>query len=228
MRRADRLFQIVQHLRARRLTTAAQLAGWLAVSPRTIYRDIQDLSLSGVPVEGEAGVGYRLSRGFDVPPIMFSFEEVEALVAGLRMVESWGGPSLAAASRSALSKLTLALPADRRAAVERTRLFAPGSARRAGTGATLDTVRQAIGGQRRLSFHYVDEKERESERVVRPLGLFYWGAVWTLASWCETRRDFRNFRLDRMSAVGAGAEFPLEQEQSLEAFLAELTRLRAD
>jgi predicted DNA-binding transcriptional regulator YafY len=117
MRRAC-LFQIVQHLGARRLTTAQQLASWLEVSHRTIYRDIQDFSLSGVPVEGEAGTGYRMSREFEVRPIMFTFDEVEALVTGLRMVESWGGPALAAASRAALAKVTLALPVARREEVE--------------------------------------------------------------------------------------------------------------
>src|SRR5258708_39938582 len=102
MRRADRLFQIVQHLRGRRLTTSAQLAQWLEVSARTIYRDVQDLSLSGVPIEGEAGVGYRLRAGFDLPPLMFSYDEVEALVTGMRIVETWVSPDLAVAARSAL------------------------------------------------------------------------------------------------------------------------------
>src|SRR5467141_924154 len=110
MRRADRLFQIVQFLRGRRLTTAAFLAGRLGVSLRTIYRDVRDLSLSGVPVEGEAGVGYRLSAGFDLPPIMFTLDEVEALVAGARMIEVWGGPSMAKHVQSAISKVRLALP----------------------------------------------------------------------------------------------------------------------
>src|SRR2546423_8477713 len=91
MRRADRLFQIVQFLRGRRLTTAAFLAGRLGVSPRTVYRDVRDLSLSGVPVEGEAGVGYRLRAGFDVPPLMFTPNEIEAPPVGARMVQAWGG-----------------------------------------------------------------------------------------------------------------------------------------
>src|ERR1700722_16893337 len=108
VRRADRLFQIVQHLRGRRLTTAAQLAGWLQVSERTVYRDIRDLSLSGVPVEGEAGVGYRLSKGFDLPPIMFTLDEVEAMVAGARMIETWAGPVLGGHARSAIAKIALA------------------------------------------------------------------------------------------------------------------------
>ena len=93
MRRADRLFEIVQYLRGRRLTTAAQLAQWLEVSERTIYRDIADLAASGVPIDGEAGVGYRLHPHFDLPPLMFNYEEIDALVMGARFVESWGGPA---------------------------------------------------------------------------------------------------------------------------------------
>src|SRR5207237_9475082 len=126
MRRADRLFRIVQQLRGRRLTTAAQLAGRLGVSLRTVYRDVRDLSLSGVPIEGEAGVGYRLRAGFDVPPLMFTLNEIEALAVGARMVEAWGGPVLAEGARTAIEKIVAALPPDRRLAVERTRLYAPG------------------------------------------------------------------------------------------------------
>src|SRR3977135_3330410 len=126
MRRADRLFQIVQFLRGRRLTTAGLLAGRLGVSLRTVYRDVRDLSLSGVPVEGEAGVGYRLRAGFDVPPLMFTLNEIEALAVGARMVEAWGGPVLADSARTAIEKIVAALPADRRIAVEKTGLYAPG------------------------------------------------------------------------------------------------------
>jgi predicted DNA-binding transcriptional regulator YafY len=114
MRRADRLFQIVQLLRGRRVVTAAQLAASLGISARTLYRDIRDLSLSGVPILGEAGVGYRMGAGFEIPPIMFTYDEVEALVAGIRVMESWGGPGLAAAARSALEKISHALPENRR------------------------------------------------------------------------------------------------------------------
>jgi predicted DNA-binding transcriptional regulator YafY len=156
MRRADRLFRIVQHLRGRRLTTAAQLAGWLEVSERTIYRDVRDLSLSGVPVEGEAGFGYRIRRGFDVPPLMFTLDEVEALVAGARIMESWGGPALAKASRSVIEKITMALPAARRNEVESTPLFAPGFHVDKAVGATLEMIRQAIAGHRKLVLDYRD------------------------------------------------------------------------
>jgi len=226
MRRADRLFQIVQHLRARRLTTARQLAAWLAVSERTIYRDIQDLSLSGVPVEGEAGSGYRMGREFEVRPIMFTLDEVEALVAGLRMVESWGGPALAAASRTALAKVTLALPVARREEVERSRLFAPDFHLRPETGEVLELVRRAIGEQRRLKFDYSDQEGQASARSARPLGLYYWGATWTLAAWCEMRRDFRNFRIDRMNSPAAGEPFAFEPDKSLDAFIAAMRARR--
>jgi biotin operon repressor len=110
MRRADRLFQITQYLRGRRLTTARQLAQWLSVSERTVYRDIRDLSLSGVPVDGEAGVGYRIKPGYDLPPLMFNADEIDALVIGMRMVQAWGGPQLGASAASALAKVVLACP----------------------------------------------------------------------------------------------------------------------
>ena len=201
MRRADRLFQIVQHLRGRRLTTAAQLAQWLQVSDRTVYRDIHDLSLSGVPVEGEAGVGYRLSKGFDLPPIMFSLDEVEALVTGARMVEAWGGPNLANHARSALSKIALALPQSRREEIARSRLFAPGFHIRPEAAASLETARQAILQRRKLRVEYVDSNQQSSLRTIRPMAVYFWGTTWTLAAWCESRNDFRNFRLDRMGAI---------------------------
>jgi predicted DNA-binding transcriptional regulator YafY len=227
MRRADRLFQIVQHLRARRLTTAAQLAEWLSVSERTIYRDIRDLSLTGVPVEGEAGVGYRLGKDFDVPPIMFTLDEVEALATGARMVESWGGPVLAASARSALAKITLALPASRRGDVEQTRLFAPkfhlDAGLKAQVGLQLETIRQAILKKQKIDVQYLDAKERESQRRIWPMGLYFWGATWTVIGWCETRKDFRNFRVDRMSTVDLTEEaFREEEGRSLADFLAKV------
>ncbi len=221
MRRADRLFQIVQHLRGRRLTTAAQLAEWLEVSERTVYRDIRDLGLSGIPIEGEAGVGYRLHKGFDLPPIMFTFDEVEALVAGARMIQAWGGPALAASSRSAVAKITLALPADRRESVESTRMFAPGFHVDPATGQSLERVRQAIVKRRKLRIDYEKSPGVSEPRVVQPLGLHFWGAKWTLVAWCELRNDFRTFRVDRIqTAEITPEEFREEPGRNLEAFLA--------
>ncbi|MDE3194811.1 MAG: YafY family transcriptional regulator [Acidobacteriota bacterium] len=226
MRRADRLFQIVQYLRSRRLTTAAQLAQWLEVSERTVYRDIRDLECSGVPVEGEAGVGYRLRKGFDLPPIMFSFDEVEALVAGARMIQAWGSPELAASSRSAVAKIALALPPDRRESVQDTRLFAPRLGITAEVAAMLELTRQAIVQRRKMRMVY----ERISggaagERVVRPFGLYFWGAKWTLTGWCELRNDYRTFRLDRIRAAEVtDEEFREEPDRNLADFLARIGR----
>ncbi len=201
MRRADRLFQIVQHLRARRLTTAARLADLLEVSERTIYRDVRDLSLSGIPIEGEAGVGYRIHPSFELTPLMFTTHEVEAVVAGLRMVGVFTGPELRKAAESALNKIALALPEERKKDLERPRLFAPGVIRNDVQGERLDQIRWAIDQHRKMQLAYQDEKTTGSERTIRPLGLHFWGRCWTLASWCEMRDDFRNFRLDRIQSL---------------------------
>jgi predicted DNA-binding transcriptional regulator YafY len=225
MRRADRLFQIVQHLRGRRLTTAAQLAHWLEVSERTVYRDIGDLSRSGIPIEGEAGFGYRILRGFEVPPLMFTLDEVEALVTGARIVETWGGPALAKASRSALEKIAMALPSSRLNEVEGTRLFAPGFHLDPALGATLEIIRGAILNRRKLLLTYSDAANRPSERQVRPLALHFWGTAWTLAAWCEAKNDFRNFRLDRCKEVQVSKDsFREETGKTLDDFLRKMER----
>ncbi len=124
-RRADRLFRIAELLRGRRLTTAQQLAEWLEVSPRTVYRDVRDLQLSGVPIEGEAGIGYRLARTASLPPLTFTADELTALAVGARMAESWGGAALASGARGALAKIAAAMPAEKRAVLERLAVFAP-------------------------------------------------------------------------------------------------------
>lgn len=197
MRRADRLFQIIQLLRRRRTTmTAATLAERLEVSERTVYRDVRDLILTGTPIDGEPGVGYRLRPGYDLPPLMFDRDEIEALVLGARIVRSFGDPRLARASESILAKVSAVVPAPLRAALDETRLYAPGSGVR--VSQTLTVVRDALVARRKLRMLYQDATGRPSERTVRPLGAFFWGKVWTLAAWCELRGDFRDFRLDRI------------------------------
>ncbi|HEY3741518.1 MAG TPA: YafY family protein [Bryobacteraceae bacterium] len=220
MRRADRLFQIVQHLRLRRTrTTARELARKLQVSERTIYRDVRDLGRSGVPIEGEAGVGYVL-RGFDVPPLMFTREEIEALVVGARMVEAWTTEQLSAAARQALEKIEAALPERLRVELTKPQIYAMDlRARGVDVRASLDTIRVAINESRLIEFDYEKEGGESSRRAVQPLGLYFWGNVWTLAAWCELRGDFRNFRLDRMSAIGAGDAFIAVPGRTLEDFL---------
>lgn len=175
-RRADRLFQIVQILRGRRLTTAALLAERLGVSERTVYRDIRDLSLSGVPVEGEAGSGYRLLAGYDLPPLMLTTKESEALIAAIRLLKTravrrcrsrWSPPR----------KMLAILPEARRRRAEQTRLFAPdlGAHRYAKTH--FDVIHRAVSNQQVLQLHYRDESGQVTWREVLPLGLFFWGSA---------------------------------------------------
>jgi predicted DNA-binding transcriptional regulator YafY len=198
MRRADRLFQVVQLIRGRRLSTAAYLAERLQVSLRTVYRDIADLSAQGVPIEGEAGVGYRMRSGFDLPPLMFSAEEAKALVAAVRLAQPRLDAALSAQADSALSKILSVLPTATRAAAESLAVYAPSYPLDERVRSRLEVVRVATESHRKLRLHYRDLREAESHRTVRPLGCFYWGRVWTLGAWCEERGDFRNFRLDRI------------------------------
>ena len=224
MRRADRLFQIVQHLRLRKTrTTARELARKLEVSERTIYRDVQELGRSGVPIEGEAGVGYVL-RGFDVPPLMFTREEIEALVVGARMVEAWTTEQLSVAARQALLKIEAALPERLRAELGKPQMYAMNFGAREDVRAALDVIRRAIDESRYVEFDYSREDGEASRRGVQPLGLYFWGNVWTLASWCSMREDFRNFRLDRMSGIVCGAIFEVLPGRTLEDFIVRMRK----
>ena len=198
MRRADRLFQIIQYLQGRKLVTAKQLAERLEVSERTVYRDVQDLMLSGVPIEGEAGVGYMLRAGFHLPPLMFSPEEMEALITGARLVKSWAGDKLAMAADQAIAKIEHILPPKLKQEIGDTRLFAPGFHSYSRHTVQMDALRTAINKRQVLRIEYLKEDGQASAREVWPLGLFFWGAVWTLAAWCELRSDYRNFRIDRI------------------------------
>jgi predicted DNA-binding transcriptional regulator YafY len=224
MRRADRLFQIVQLLRGGRLVTARKLAGRLEVSERTVYRDIADLQASGVPIDGEAGVGYVLRRGFDIPPLMFSRSEIEAIVLGTRMVEAWGGTELAEAAREALKKIEAVVPADLKDRIDRTHLYAPGFRVPEALRRRLDALHGSIRDRHFAEIDYRREDGGASLRRIRPLGLYFWGGVWTLAAWCELRQDFRNFRIDRMDRLEVLPDrFPGEADKSLHAFMARLT-----
>jgi predicted DNA-binding transcriptional regulator YafY len=219
MRRADRLFRLVQLLRARRFATGEQLADELGVSKRTVYRDMRDLEASGVPVRGEAGVGYRLERGFELPPLTFSSEELEGLVLGARIVATWGDPELAVAVASAMTKVEAAVPEALRrvfldtalfaamtkveAAVPEalrrvfldTALFAPGFPSAAAMVREIGLLRRAISERRYIHFAYTRADGAETRRDARPLGLYFWGR------WCELRQDYRSFRPDRMQGV---------------------------
>ncbi|MBX3607445.1 MAG: YafY family transcriptional regulator [Piscinibacter sp.] len=201
MRRAERLFQIVQLIRGRRLSTARFLAERLEVSERTVYRDVADLMAQGVPIEGEAGVGYRMHSGFDLPPLMFTKDEARALAAAVRIAQPRLDSDLAAQADTALSKILAVLPAEARVAAESLAVYAPPIGPDMATRERLSALRQATEARRLVQLSYRDLKDRVSERRVRPLGCFYWSEVWTLAAWCELREDFRNFRVDRIERL---------------------------
>ena len=196
MRRADRLFRLVELLRSRRHATGQWLAEQLGVSLRTLYRDIRDLSLSGVPIEGEAGVGYRLAYKLDVPPLLFDIAELEALLVGSRMVQAWGDDDLAQAATAALAKIHNVLPGLLRREAQQARLFVPSLQDH--RPKRLTELRHAVRRRQIIRIGYRREDGAVSERVWWPLGLFFWGPNWTLAAWCELRGEFRNFRLDRI------------------------------
>jgi predicted DNA-binding transcriptional regulator YafY len=198
VRRADRLFRVVQRLRRRGIHTARALAAELEVSERTIYRDVRDLVQSGVPILGEAGVGYALPRGFDLPPLMFDEEEIEALVLGARMVAAWADTGLARAAGDVLAKVEAVLPPGLSERLLGAAVFAPSHGVPPGVASGLAELRRAVRERHKVRFAYLDRDGAESERTVWPLGLFFWGRTWSLAGYCELRQGFRNFRADRL------------------------------
>ncbi len=201
MRRANRLFQIVQLVRGRRLSTAHFLADRLEVSERTIYRDVAELMAQGVPIEGEAGVGYRMRAGFDLPPLMFTHEEAQALLASVRIAQPRLDTAMAAQADNALSKILGVLPTAARAAAESLPVYAPPIDVDPATRDRLEPLRRAAETRRKVRLNYLDLQDRDTERTVRPLGCFFWSAVWTLAAWCELRQTFRSFRIDRITGL---------------------------
>lgn len=223
MRRADRLFQIVQYLRGGRLVTAAKLAERLEVSERTIYRDIADLQSTGVPIDGEAGIGYIMRSGFDLPPLMFTREEIVALVTGARMVRAWGGSAMMEAAEEALVKIETVLPEKERGRVGGTKIFVPEMGLADQTRNIIDRCEAAIEARDILSFDYHDQEGSATTRNVQPLGLWFWGKTWTLVAWCELRDDFRMFRLDRMEQLAkTGQTYKPTPERSLTEILRQI------
>ena len=231
MRRADRLFRIVQLLRAGRLTTARTLAQKLEVSPRTIYRDVQDLQLSGIPIEGEAGVGYTLRRDYDLPPLMFDAREITALVLGSRMVAAWGDAELASAANDALRKIEAVLTPALRNKIDAVPMYSPAMQRQPGDPQPavprqmLEQLRGAIERSQIIAIHYNDQNAKATERRLRPMALLFWGQVWTLVAWCELRNDFRSFRADRIQTLRILEEhFAQQRGQRYEDFIARVER----
>lgn len=200
MSRAQRLLDLVQVLRRhRRPVSGRKLAAELGVSIRTLYRDIVTLQGQGAPIEGEPGLGYILKPGFMLPPLMFSEEEIEALVLGSRWVADRADPALALAARDAMAKIVAVLPDDLTRRVEEAALIlGPGKMLVDAPQLDLAAIRKAIRAERRASIDYGDAEGRVSERIVWPLALSFFDQVRVLVAWCELRQDFRHFRTDRL------------------------------
>lgn len=199
MRRAERLFQIIQILRrSRRPVTAHDLAEELETSLRTIYRDMAELLAQRVPIRGEAGVGYILEAGFDMPPLMLTPDEIEAAVLGAQWVLSRGDPALARGARDLIAKIEAVVPEHLRPIILSSSLMAPGAAASAVDALDMEKVRTSIRKRRKLRVSYSDERGEVTGRTIWPIGVAYFEAVRPIVAWCELRKDFRHFRTDRI------------------------------
>jgi predicted DNA-binding transcriptional regulator YafY len=225
MRKATRLFEIIQILRlARAPVTAARIAGELEVAPRSVYRDIAALQAMRVPIEGGRGIGYVLRPGFELPPLMFTIEEVEAMVLALALLERTGDTALKAAARHASRKIASAVPPPLRRALEANTLHAWGTVAPAPTGIDLALVRDAIRDERKLEIAYRDEQGRATCRTIRPFALIYYAEAATMVAWCELRDAIRHFRTDRVEQSAVKDDrFPGEGERLRQAWMASWT-----
>jgi predicted DNA-binding transcriptional regulator YafY len=214
MRKASRLFEIIQILRlARQPVTAAVIAGKLEVTVRSVYRDIAALQAMRVPIEGERGIGYILRPGFDLPPLMFSIEEMEAIVLALALVERTGDGELKQAARGVSRKIAGAVPLPLRQALDANALHAWGAGVPSPPGIDLAMVRRAIRDEEKLAIGYRDESGRTTERTIRPIALIYYSQTANVVAWCELRLAIRNFRSDRIEhCEETGAWFKDEGE----------------
>lgn len=218
MRKVDRLFEIVKLLRGKRLRTAAFIADELGVSVRTIYRDMKGLMASGVPIEGEAGTGYIIRQSLELPPLKFKPLELKALQLGIKMVAATADEDIAHAANEAAIKILDALPNTR--SVDDAPIAHIYFESDVQTRESLALFRDALKDKVKIDLCYSDEKSIKSKRIIRPLGLEYWGKIWTLTSWCELRDDFRVFRVDRVEECKlTGKKFKNENGKTYQDYL---------
>ena len=200
MRKSDRLFQLTNLLRRSQPVTAQQLADKLSVSVRSVYRYIDDLSVNGIPVYGEAGTGYRLQDNFELPALNLTPDELDALLVGVRMVSGWTGTELPASARSLLHKIYSGLSENMQHRAE-ANIFAPAMRDRADESRCWEQLRTAIRARHKIRVQYITQEGIVSDRQLYPLGLFYWGGKWTLGAWCTLRSAYRDFRIDRIQGI---------------------------
>ncbi len=199
MRRADRLFQVIQILRgARAPVTARHLADEVETSVRTIYRDIADLLAQGLPIRGEAGVGYVLEPGYDMPPLMLTANEIEAAVLGAQWVAARGDPALVRGARDLVAKINVVVPEHLRPMVLDSPVMAPGPMPLTPDALDMEHVRTSVRTRGKIRIGYRNENGKDTDRVIWPIGVAYFDAVRLIVAWCELRQAFRHFRTDRV------------------------------
>ncbi|MEH6808389.1 MAG: YafY family protein [Hyphomonas oceanitis] len=209
MRRTERLFQIIQVLRRHRAPVTGQvLAEELEVSLRTLYRDMAELIAQRVPIRGEAGTGYVLEDGYDMPPLMLTADELEAAVLGAQWVAARGDAALARGARDLIAKLTVAVPRELQPVIVDSGLTPVSFKERPKDSFDVALVRQSIRGQTKLALDYADETGNVTRRVVWPFLLAYWDDIRLIGAWCELRQDFRHFRTDRVRKAETLGRFP--------------------
>lgn len=197
MRKADKLFQLTNLIRSKQPITADRIAEELDISTRTVYRYIDDLSISGIPIYGTTGIGYRLHDQFELPPLNLTEKELDVLVLGVKMVSSWTGDTLSDSASSLLNKIEVVLPKKLREEYSRT-IYAPDIPGKDSDRHVWGIMYRAIKNSISISFDYKSLSGERTSRTIYPLGLFYWGGKWTIGSWCTLRKDYRDFRLDRI------------------------------
>jgi predicted DNA-binding transcriptional regulator YafY len=221
MSRTERLLDLLQTLRRHRLPVSGhRLAGEMGISLRTLYRDIATLQCQGAEIEGEPGVGYVLRPGFMLPPLMFSTEEIEALVLGTRWVAGRSDEGLGLAARNALAKIGAVLPQELRDELHAIPLLVGPSACVVTDRIDVSLIRQAIRAEQKLEITYRDDKGSDSARVIWPFALGFFDSVRIVMAWCELRRDFRHFRTDRIATLTAGERYPRRRHALLKEWRA--------
>ncbi|WP_299591712.1 YafY family protein [uncultured Tateyamaria sp.] len=211
MRRTDRLFDIIQILRDGKLHKAQEIADVCEVSVRTIYRDMDTLVASGVPVQGERGVGYMITEAISLPPLTLTTEELEALNLGMAIVAEAADDTLKSAARTLADKIDAVLPERTVAEADKWKFAVYPFADAVRGFAQMPTLRAAIRAKQKLKLTYNSKGDRISTRTIRPLHMEYWGRVWTLTSWCELREDFRVFRVDLIQSAEALPEMFVDE-----------------
>lgn len=220
MSRSERLLELIQTLRRYRRPVSGQtLADETNVSLRTLYRDIATLQAQGADIEGEPGMGYILKPGFLLPPLMFSEDEIEALVLGSRWVASRTDSDLSRAAANVLAKIAAVLPDDMKPKLESSNLLVPPSFSDIKDAVDLSLVRKAIRNEHIVEIGYVDAAGVETERKIWPFALGFYDRVRVIAAWCEMRNDFRNFRTDRIQRMEPqGKRYPRRKAELLKAW----------